>query len=98
LPITSYKDLFPSDIEYQLWLLGFFINKKNIEFIINLDKLFICTINFDFFERLNNMHVVRSYINKFIWFGLKHFLYFYVYYHFPKYYYFPDYFKKNVLP
>jgi len=93
LPIHEYTHIFSLDTIFQDWLLGGFLQQKKVNFSLNLDLLFKYSLEFDLLERLNMVHVVRSYINKFIWFGLKTFLYFYVYYHFPKYYYFTDYFR-----
>lgn len=98
LPIHDYTHIFPLDTEFQDWQLGGFLQKKKSNFFLNLDFFFKYSLEYDLLERLNMVHVVRSYISKFIWFGLKTFLYFYVYYHFPKYYYFTDYFRKNVIP
>lgn len=50
----------------------------------------------DFMTWLNLMHVVRSYINRYIWYGVRHFLFFYVYYYFPLFFYFPNYFSNFI--
>ena len=98
LPVnTTYLRIFPKDDYYQKWILGFSLYKKKFTYILNLDRIFPFTISFDFFERLVLMHIVWSFINKFIDYDIKSFLFFSVYYHFPKFYYFPDYFWKNII-
>lgn len=95
---TSYEILFPHDIKFNQWLhWDFFHFKKKFLYcpwseIINLSYL-----EFDLLERLNLMHVIWSYINWWVWSGVKNFLFFYVYYYFPLYSVFPTYFKDNIL-
>lgn len=98
LPInTSYIDIFPHDNDNQQWLLGRYLFKNKEKFILNIDSAFPQLIKFDYFDRLILMHVIWSFINRFIDSEIKNFLFFYIYVYFPKFYYFPEFFWENII-
>lgn len=47
----------------------------------------------EYMFRLNLMHVIRSYLNRWIWSGVRKFLFYDVYYYFPLIYYVPSYIR-----
>lgn len=98
LPVnTNYTDIFPHDNDNQQWLLGRYLIKDKNKLILHMDNAFPKFIKFDYFDRLILLHIIWSYINRFVDSEIKNFLIFYIYVYFPKFYYFPELFWQNII-
>ncbi len=94
----SYIELFPHDPIVNKWLSWDFFHMKNSWYYCYWEELIaLFLLDYDYLEWLNLMHVIWSYINKWIWSEVKNFLFFHIIYYFPMYAIYQNYFRDAIL-
>lgn len=95
---NDFAFYFPNDKGHNYWIyLPTLQNLDWLLYISRFEKLFWKLFKFDTSARLNAIHVVRSYINRFIWRGVRDVLFYYIYFCFPEFEYFPHHFTENII-
>ena len=94
----SYTELFPHDPFVNQWLSYDFFHMKISKYYCYWEEIVaLFLLEYDYLEWLNLMHVIWSYINKWIWSEVKNFLFYHIIYYFPIYAVFPNYFWEEIL-